>query len=493
MTKSRNLLDELDGLIKRAGAKKAEELEKAEQEEQAGNGEEKTAGETSRKMDNEDDNTTAATTGEQAAANKRDNRDHYSAGSTDKGAETNPSGEAVDMSSDMADAVDSDGQEGPEPGHVAEGGVGSEGPQGPGEETDVPNKAGWDSGAFAGVKKRASELSEELRKIARGYKHKGKDGDYEGDYEEGSKGKKHNPGYHKKGSSELNPLQEFLVKSARVSEDPQVKAAADAVEDDAALAGAASDAIMQGIEAGEIGDEEAAQILEEAVQAGAVSEEELAEAAEMVQAATAEGGGEMAGAGEADLGGAEMAGGEMAGGAMDYEALPEEKLAFAEVGPESEHYVKKLASLYPDEMNAGYAFGLKLAQELSELAEKETGDEGDYEEKEEREEKGDYEEGNGEDENGGEEAPPADAVPPPAEAAPPAAPEEVAPIGAEDYAPQSPEEEQALQAVQEELGLDDAALAQIMAAPVPGELDKVASAKSKYRSLILNKVAASWQ
>ncbi len=53
----------------------------------------------------------------------------------------------------------------------------------------------------------------------------------------------------------------------------------------------------------------------------------------------------------------------------------------------------------------------------------------------------------------------------------------------------TPEEQEALAAVQQELGLDDAQLAQLLAAEAPA-LGKVAEAKARYRTALLNKVAA---
>lgn len=468
-----DILKDLDKLIKKAAASKQAATNSDEaQVKQAADGS------TSAKLDSAEDGTSPATTGGQAAANAAANRENYADPSADKDAETNPSGEAVEMSSDEATAASPDGEEGAEGSELEAAGGISEADNGP-EDTDSPNNDGkFNTGAFEGVKKRA-ELIEELRKQAATLR--------------------------KQASDSLTPLERFLVKSARNTSDPRVKTAAEAM-DDVALAEAATGSLTDQLGTGDIGDEEAAQILEEAVASGAVTQEELAEAAAAIG-----GGGAMEEAPPVDgaLGGApegmlpealppEGMPPELAG-APDGEAPPidmlEQKIAAANIGPDHPQYLQKLAQFYPGEMNAGYAFALKLAEELmaeEDYEEKEEGEEeggngGDSESKETEESSGNCPEGDGAE---------VEKVVKELEAAPLPPAADAGPLGA--MGPTSPEEEQALAAVQQELGMDDAALAQLMAAEAPGAVpvEKMAAAldgcdpKTRYRTVILNKVAA---
>lgn len=421
-----NLLDELDALIKRASAEKEDALKGDEPK-----GMEKEAeGGISGKLDNADDGTSPATTGSQAADQISAQNKMYPDNTVDTGAKDSKPGESVAASTDGATAASPDGNSG------AQGAVLEPKKEADNGEEKPENKVASYKTAAESLRKIAKELSDAAEGL-------------------------------------LSPLDRFLVKSARASEDKAIVKIAQEM-DDAGLADAAAASLMEQIENGQIGEEEAAAILEEAVNAGAVSEDELQEAV-------------------AAMGGAEAAPEAVAGdmgmpmdqmdGAPEIANL-EEKLAAAEIGPDHPEYIKKLASLYPEDIQAGYAFGMKLAEDLM-AAEEEAGEEKgeEAEEKgEEAEEEGEEAEEKGEE---AEEAGEAAAVPPVAAA--PAAPE--AAMGAMP-APTTPEEQEALAAVQQELGLDDAALAQLMAQEVPAPMGKVAEAKIKYRDLIYKKVAA---
>jgi hypothetical protein len=245
----------------------------------------------------------------------------------------------------------------------------------------------------------------------------------------------------KAAASLLSPLDHFLVKAARSMPGPQAKVAMEMDDEDAAESSA--DALMEQLAAGEIGEDEAAAILEEAVEAGALSEEDLAAAAELAMESEAE---DMGGMDDMD----DMDDMEKMGSAQQLDAELQQKLAAAEIGPDHPEYMEKLVAIYGDDVRNGYSYAMKLAEAL--MAE----------------------------EAGAEEPTPEELAAAEAEAA--------AAAGGEG-APADEDEAAALAAVQEELGLDDAALAELMAAEVP-PMDKVAAAKARYRAAILSKVAA---
>lgn len=404
-----HILEHLQSLIKRASDSKAEQLKEA-------------AG-VSSKLDSAEDGTSPASTGEMAADQVRAQKEQYAEPAADVNADDNKAGESVEQSTDEATAVATDGQEGTKGGELSAPGIG-EADNGP-EDTDSPDNNGFNSGAFKTAAAECRKLAEELRKSA---------------------------------EEALPGFDRFLAKAARSSDDEELKKKAMAMPDDE-LAEAAADSLAAQIEAGEIGEEEAAAILEEAMASGAVTEEDIAEAAEM-----------MGGMPEDDMVGA--------------------KLAAADIDPDHPEYLRKLASLYPAEIQAGYAFAMKLAQELVDELPPEEG------------------------------MPPVeDEVPPEEvlpsveeEVAPPAAGEETLPPVEEplaeggieeELAGEAPEDEAAaMAAVGDELGLDEATLAELMAAPLPPEeeaaLGKIASAlkeagvdaKSRIRTVAIQKVAA---
>lgn len=438
---SNNILDHLDGLIKRASAKKQEELQKEAE------------GGISAKLDNAEDGTVPAATGEQASSQVSEQNKTYADNMVDTGGKDNQAGESVSASTDGATAVSPSGQDGTDGAELAKGGVG-EADNGP-EDTDSPDNSGFESGAFKGAAAEARKLASELRKTA---------------------------------EELLSPLDRFLVKSARATDDEAIRKVAMEMPDDE-LAGSAADTLMEQIQSGQLTDEEAAQILQEAVDAGAISEEDIAGAAAAM-------GGEMGGGEEMMAEEAPLPGG-------GKEELMAAKLAAADIGPDDSRYTEKLAHFYPAEVAAGYNFAMKLAEEMAGETEEEeeTEEEGEGKEKPKVEIEVESEGEEGEEGEGGEEAAP-EVPEQPMEAgmgempAPPL--EQMADLG--PIAPQGGEEEAALQAVQNELGLDPEQLAQLMAAPVPEEakvaMDKVASAladlpyATRARTIILNKVAA---
>lgn len=186
----------------------------------------------------------------------------------------------------------------------------------------------------------------------------------------------------------IHPFVKHLIKKAHNS-PAFCKAAAEAGADEGAQGSQVVDQLLQGLESGQITEEQAEQILMEALKSGAISDADVAPIMEEIHKMS---GG--AGAGAPDAGGAPApaAGGgdPMAGmtpppgagaagpeGAAPDMAPPdpsmEAKAAAAHVGPEHADYVKKLAYFYAAEKNAGYAagkdFGLKLAANLKKQAE----------------------------------------------------------------------------------------------------------------------------
>lgn len=403
------LTADLDRLIKRAAEVKASGL--------------KQASDISTKLDKAEDGTVPATTGAHAAENIAD-AGKVGPPSVDGGAKDNKANGSVEKNTDGSAAASTTGDAGPKGGDFP---IKSEADNG-------PTKG---EGKFAGVRKLASDL----RAAA---------------------------------DAMLTNLDKFLVKSARASDDKQVKTAADAMADDE-LSGQASDALMEQIAAGQVTDDDAAQILQEAVAAGAITPEELQEASQLTEQA----GGDPAAAGDpaaeagapvptegapADLAAAP----EAAVAAPAPEAAPEMtpedqmKVAAAQITPEHPKYLEKLASVYDEDMNAGYHFFNKLAEVVIKQAE------GGEEKKEE--EGAAHEAGESPEKEKQEEL--------------------VDAMSGVDLKPADAAEQQALEAVKQELGLNDAQLQELASAPVPAGQDKVASAKAKYRAAIMAKVAA---
>jgi hypothetical protein len=386
----------------------------------------KGAEDVSSKIDKKEDGTSAATTGSHAADNKA-SAGEITAAAVDGGAKDNKANGSVTNNTDGSAAAATDGQKGPAAGEFP---VKSEADNG-------PTKG---EGKFAEVRKLASDL----RAAA---------------------------------DAMLTNLDKFLVKSARASDDKQVKTAADGMGDDD-LAGQASDALMEQIAAGKVSDEDATQILQEAVASGALTPEELQQAAQMADQAQQQGGD--AGAAPADAGAPPVDAGAPpadAGAppvaAPDDEAaaqLPPEaqaKMAAAAITPEHPKYLEKLAAINDEDMKAGYTFFNKLAEVIVKEA-KEVPAKAVDEKKEKAHE----------------------AKETPKEEKKEEAAKVVDAMSGVNLAPADEAEKQALAAVKQELGIDDKQLAEIASTPVPANQDKVAAAKSMYRSAIMAKVAS---
>lgn len=449
------IAQDLDSLLSRARQSKTAALKEAET---------KTAAESiSAKLDAADDGTSPATTGAQAAASESAQKEQYPEPAVDVGAKDSQVGQSVEMSTDGATAVATDGQEGTE---GADLDIEKEADNGEEKPENKVDGNGGATGAFKEASASFSKIARELKEAA---------------------------------DSLLTPLDRFLVKSARASDDKAFRKIAMGM-DDAELADAAGGSLMGQVDAGELGDEEAAAILQEALASGAITEEDIAQAvAEMEGGGMPPGAAAEEGVVEEGLPGGGAVAEEIAGEAIPMEGGGEEmiedegleaKLAMAQVGPDKpDAYIRKLAQHYSAEVDAGYAYGMQLAERLNKQAE----DEEAEEETEEASEKSESAEGKAETEVA--EAAASDApvnveeageveveVPAPMMAPGPE-------MGAALPQPATPEEAAALQAVMAELGLDEAGLAALMnteAAP----MDKMAAAKASYRAAILNKVAA---
>ena len=402
------LTADLDRLIKRAAEVKASGL--------------KQAADVSTKLDNAEDGTSPATTGAHAAQNTAA-AGEVGPPSVDGGAKDNKPNGSVEKNTDGSAAASTDGSAGPKGGAFP---IKSEADNG-------PTKG---EGKFASVRK----LANDLRAAA---------------------------------DAMLSNLDKFLVKSARASEDKNVKTAAEGMADDQ-LAGQASDALMEQIAAGQVSDDDAAQILQEAVAAGAITPEELQEAASLTEQTA--GGDPAAEAGApvptegapVDAAAAPAPAAAPADAAAPAEVSPEDqmKIAAAQITPEHPKYLEKLASLYDEDMNAGYAFFNKLAEVIIKQAEETPAEE----KKEEKAEGAAHE---------GQETPAEEKQEQIVDA-----------MSGVDLKPADAAEQQALEAVKQELGLDDAQLQELAATQIPAPQDKVASAKAKYRAAIMAKVAA---
>lgn len=390
----------------------------------------------SSKLDSADDGTSKMTTGEQAAKNKEESG-AVNAASVDGGGKANVAGKSVENSTDGATAVSTSGDAGAKGAELS-------------IKKDADNGEEKPQNKVAALRAQAAEL-------------------------------------HKAASALLTPFDHFMVKAARASEDKQVKTAAEAMPEDD-LADAASDQLMEQLATGQVDDAAAAQILEEALAAGALTPEEVQQAAELAQGAASEAG---AGEGAAPAAPVEPEAAPAAPVAPEApvegaDAEMQAKLAAAEIGPEHPEYIAKLDALFVDDQKAGERYFAKVAGVLLKQAEEEAKDEKkeEGEEKEEKEEKKETPE-----------APKAEApVAAPAQAAPvvPALPE-AAPVDAMagvNLAPTDPAEQQALEAIKAELGLNDQQLAELAATPAPAPMDKVAAAKNVLRAAIMSKVAS---
>jgi len=409
MSEKKNILADLNALVKRASASKAADLAAADKGT-------KTAESISGKLDSMTGGTSPATTGAQAAANMSIQKETYTAPAADNGAKDSVPGASLTEST---------------PGAVASSVTGQEGPQGGLMEPkkDADNREEKPENKIAAVK----QMADGLRKAAEAL---------------------------------LTPMDKFLIKAAKTSkaaqENPKIKQAMD-MADDGATADAAGDVLLKQLESGEISDEEAAQILQEAVASGAITEDDIQNAGGAADGASGGDADDVATTAPGAGGDGHGSTGAMTGAPAGADGAPvdpsaamagmpddqlEQKLASADIGPDHVGYIEKLAALYPDIVHAGYAFGLKLAEDLAAEA-------------------------------GAQPAAPAMADPAAAGAAP-----------AAGGAQMSPEDEKAaLLAVAQELGMTPEQAAQILAAPAP-TMDKVAADKALVRGRLLQKIAA---
>jgi hypothetical protein len=326
---SKNIAADLQKLLKRASESKTELVKKAEDSGPA------TAAEGAVGK------TESPTSGTQLAGTMAEAKATQTAAAVDNGAKTNPVGGSVANSTEGAAASSVNGQSGAK----APGEMGSTV-----DKTTVnadvmgapaPNS---DSGSFK------SARAESIRAIA--------------------------ASLHKAAAELLSPMDKFLAKAARANPNPQIKKAAEGM-DDKALADASAGSIDDQIQSGQIDDATAAQILQEALAEGAITKEELMAAAQELQGGDAGGaaGGDAGGApgGDAPSGDdtaaadpAAMAGGDAGGEpapdaaadngsdpmAMDPNAAA--KVAMAHIDSNHPDYVQKLARAYPQAMQQGF-------------------------------------------------------------------------------------------------------------------------------------------
>lgn len=268
---------------------------------------------------------------------------------------------------------------------------------------------------------------------------------------------------------------------------------------------------MQAIQSGQMTEEDAEKILMEAAQTGAISEEELMQAMQELQAAGGGEGGAPAGDPAAGPAGMPADAGAPPADMMSDPSL-EAKVAAAAIGPDHPMYLQKLASLYADDVKAGYEFAVKLAEEIG--ASVEDGTKPAPEPKDAKptlkpapEVKGEAVGTEAQQPNNGDAKLPAAKT---AEEKEPKA-EENAEAPAHEKAegeaqaapvaemagvmPGSPEEKQALLEVLSQMGLTEADLHKLMAAQAPAApMDpmaaKVASFKNRVRSTLISKIAS---
>lgn len=423
---SKNILEALNGLVKKAADEKASRLAK-----KASPG------------DGVEDGTSKPETGEQMAKNK-EMAAKGTAAKVDGGAKTNPVGGSVENSTEGAAAVDTNGQAG------AKGGVLE-------KKHDAPN------GPEGGIK--SASLVEQLRKAA---------GDETAPAQENPAVKLLKKAFEKK-AAEVSPLDKFLAEYARKN----IKTAAQMDDMGAAQAGADQMGAQMG--SGEMGEEQAEQMLLQMAQSGAITEQDLIQAMQELHkqqgGGAAPAGGAPAPADPAAAAGAapmDPAAGAPAGGVaapapeMVNDPALEAKMAAADVGPDHPEYLAKLAKLYPEEINAGYMVGVKVAEELA----AESHDEPKH----------------------GEPKHEAPAAAPAAPAGAPA-PAHADPMG--DLAPVSEEQKAALMHVLAEMGLTPEQLKQILAEepthqapPADPKMAALAEYRVKARNFVMNKVAA---
>jgi len=412
-----NIMADLDKLVKRAAAVKAEALKPAVKVASIGDGAK--------------DGLTPATTGAQAASNAAASKDRVETAMVDGAAKDNAAGKSLEAhNSDGVSAVDVSGQAG------AKGAVLAPTSTEPLTSQDAMKTA---SALVAQLRKAAETANKVDASVtlnpSEGVTAVKKDG------QAGAKGAvmavKKTEG--REGGAEALAksagIRAFLAKVAMSL--PAIKTAAEAEQmGEEQVGDAAAEDLIQKLESGQVSEEEAQKILEEAVASGAISEEDVTGA--MAEAQQGQGG-EQAPQDPA------MQDPAMQDPAMQVDPAAmaaDPKLAAAACGPDHPQYIEKLKALHTKTAEVGYAFAIKLAEEIGAEEKKEdAAHEGGETEKEEKDEHA--------------------------------------------IAAASPEEQAALAQAQQELGLSDEDLAALAAAPA-----KTASLVDKYRVAILNKVAA---
>lgn len=346
----------------------------------------------SQDLDNADDGTQPAATGERAAENKAE-AGKSTAASADGGARPSTPNASVTKNTEGSSAGSaSQGATGAMLEPVKEADNGKEKPE---------NKV---AGA-AGLLQEAQAVAAELRKVAAELASPTPATEDKAEEAPAEK----NAGDKGEAKPELDKLGQYLVTIARNSGNEQLNKVA-AGMDDAALADAATEEMLAGLESGEIDETTAGEILQDASEYGAIGEEDLAGAddAAVEEIAAAAAAGELSpeeaeallaelleagliteedlAAAQAELGvgmeapidqptpedmqaAEQLAGPEVAEAIADpgLEGEPsmDPKLAYLlEVGPGHPEYMRKLAMLYPDIMKAGADDFDKLAEDL---------------------------------------------------------------------------------------------------------------------------------
>jgi len=343
MSKMTSIQADLDKLVKRAAAIKADALKPK----------------TASIGDDAKDGTKPAATGAQAAANAAASKDRVEAAMVDGAAKDNAPGKSLDAhNSEGVSAVATDGQSGRTGGVL--------------EKIKIEPLTGTD------VMKTASDLVAQLRKAAEAanpanasvenHNSEGvtavatdgqsgtKGGEQPVKKTEGTDGGKAAEKAVAKVEEKTAGIRSFLAKVAMSL--PQVKTAAEAEGmGEEQVGDAAAEDLLQKLEGGQVSEEEAQQILQEAIASGAISEEDVTAALAEAQGQ----GGEQAPPEAPPEAPVDPA---MAGGEVPPEAMVAEQAKMASISPEHPQYLQKLAALHGDAAQSGYDFGLKLAAEL---------------------------------------------------------------------------------------------------------------------------------
>jgi len=347
MSKMTSIQADLDKLVKRAAAIKADALKPK----------------TASIGDDAKDGTKPAATGAQAAANAAASKDRVEAAMVDGAAKDNAPGKSLDAhNSDGVAAVATDGKEG------AKGAVLEKTKTEPLTGTDVMKTA---SDLVAQLRKAAecanpanasveNHNSEGVTAVATDGQSGTKGGEQPIKKTEGTEGGKAAEKAVAKVEEKTAGIRSFLAKVAMSL--PQVKTAAEAEGmGEEQVGDAAAEDLLQKLEGGQVSEEEAQQILQEAIASGAISEEDVTAALAEAQGQ----GGEQAPAGApAEVPPEAPVDPAMAGGEVPPEAMVAEQAKMASISPEHPQYLQKLAALHGDAAQSGYDFGLKLAAEL---------------------------------------------------------------------------------------------------------------------------------